>query len=35
MLDGESGVVRLADDDGQSASFTRVEQTRVALGPLI
>jgi len=35
MLDGQSGVVRLADDDGQSASFTRVEQTRVALGPLI
>lgn len=34
VLDGESGIVRLADDDGQSASSTRVEQSQLALGPL-
>ena len=34
VLDGESGIVRLAGDDGPSASSTRVEQSRVALGPL-
>jgi pyruvate,water dikinase len=33
VLDGESGIVRLADNDGPSASSTRVEQPPIALAP--